>query len=170
MEQPIRRRRRPALSCLECRRRKIRCDRNDPCGHCVVSRNQCTYRLFNAASRNRESSGSPRRDRESESLPTQPASPATTGRGRSDALQIPGGASDPTPSEGVTLILRDMVMRVQRLEQSIASNSNTASRSPSTNDILSRTSGARESQTQVVLKKARMWRWSDWMGEAPEVG
>lgn len=27
-------RRRAALSCLECRRRKIKCDRNDPCIHC----------------------------------------------------------------------------------------------------------------------------------------
>ncbi|KAJ5392658.1 transcriptional regulator family: Fungal Specific TF [Penicillium cosmopolitanum] len=31
----IRKRRRPAHSCVECRRRKVRCDRNKPCGQCV---------------------------------------------------------------------------------------------------------------------------------------
>lgn len=31
-----RKRRRPALACVECRRRKIRCDRRTPCGHCVL--------------------------------------------------------------------------------------------------------------------------------------
>ena len=37
--QPVpratRKRRRPTHSCLECHRRKVRCDRNKPCGQCV---------------------------------------------------------------------------------------------------------------------------------------
>ncbi|KAF4626453.1 hypothetical protein G7Y89_g11709 [Cudoniella acicularis] len=42
-DQP-RKRRRPALSCAECRRRKIKCDRNLPCGPCRVSKSAtCTY-------------------------------------------------------------------------------------------------------------------------------
>lgn len=45
-KQQQRRRRRPALSCRECRRRKIRCDRNDPCNHCVRHKAQCTYKLY----------------------------------------------------------------------------------------------------------------------------
>lgn len=41
---PPRKRRRPALSCFECRRRKIKCDRNFPCKQCVQSRIQtCTF-------------------------------------------------------------------------------------------------------------------------------
>jgi Fungal Zn(2)-Cys(6) binuclear cluster domain len=36
--EPIRRRRRPALSCLECRRRKIKCDQKNPCGQCTQSK------------------------------------------------------------------------------------------------------------------------------------
>lgn len=39
----VRRRRRPALSCLNCRRRKIKCDRNDPCVHCTSAKLQCKY-------------------------------------------------------------------------------------------------------------------------------
>ncbi|KAH7376723.1 hypothetical protein B0T11DRAFT_272835 [Plectosphaerella cucumerina] len=40
---PPRRRRRPALSCLECRRRKIRCDRANPCGHCTLVKLRCEF-------------------------------------------------------------------------------------------------------------------------------
>ncbi|KAG0650849.1 Transcription factor [Hyphodiscus hymeniophilus] len=40
-----RKRRRPALSCVECRRRKIKCDRNDPCTQCTQSKSaSCTYK------------------------------------------------------------------------------------------------------------------------------
>ncbi|KAK6592897.1 C6 zinc finger domain-containing protein [Botrytis cinerea] len=39
-----RKRRRPALSCIQCRRRKIKCDRNMPCGQCISSKtSECQY-------------------------------------------------------------------------------------------------------------------------------
>ena len=42
--EPPRKRRRPALSCFECRRRKIKCDRNHPCSQCLQSRiPNCTF-------------------------------------------------------------------------------------------------------------------------------
>ncbi|KAK7429221.1 hypothetical protein QQZ08_004231 [Neonectria magnoliae] len=43
---PKRRRRRPARSCEQCRRRKIRCSQGQPCAGCVRARApmQCTYR------------------------------------------------------------------------------------------------------------------------------
>ncbi|ORY14921.1 hypothetical protein BCR34DRAFT_559697 [Clohesyomyces aquaticus] len=38
-------RRRPALSCVECRRRKVKCDRDRPCGPCTRTKSPtCTYR------------------------------------------------------------------------------------------------------------------------------
>jgi hypothetical protein len=41
---PTRRRRRPALSCSECRRRKIKCDRKLPCNHCTQTPSvACSY-------------------------------------------------------------------------------------------------------------------------------
>ncbi|KAB8345906.1 hypothetical protein FH972_022961 [Carpinus fangiana] len=40
---PTRKRRRPAVVCTECRRRKIACDRNAPCGQCVLVNSTCTY-------------------------------------------------------------------------------------------------------------------------------
>lgn len=45
-EPTIRRRRRPALSCRECRRRKIKCDHNKPCAHCIHHGTQCVYKPF----------------------------------------------------------------------------------------------------------------------------
>ena len=40
---PPRKRRRPALSCVECRRRKIKCDRDYPCEHCKRNGSNCTF-------------------------------------------------------------------------------------------------------------------------------
>ncbi|EFY85771.1 C6 zinc finger protein [Metarhizium acridum CQMa 102] len=41
---PEKKRRRPPLACEQCRRRKIKCDRNSPCGHCTRARiPDCTY-------------------------------------------------------------------------------------------------------------------------------
>ncbi|KAH7135669.1 hypothetical protein B0J11DRAFT_166337 [Dendryphion nanum] len=38
-------RRRPALSCVECRKRKVKCDRAKPCGPCTRTKSPtCTYR------------------------------------------------------------------------------------------------------------------------------
>lgn len=46
---PPRKRRRPALSCEQCRKRKIKCDRNYPCNHCTQSKTVvCTYSSDNA--------------------------------------------------------------------------------------------------------------------------
>lgn len=45
---PPKKRRRPALSCIECRRRKIKCDRNMPCNHCTQTKNAvCSYKYNN---------------------------------------------------------------------------------------------------------------------------
>jgi hypothetical protein len=36
--------RRPALSCIQCRRRKVKCDRNVPCNRCIQAKNvPCVY-------------------------------------------------------------------------------------------------------------------------------
>jgi hypothetical protein len=41
---PSRKRRRPPLSCQQCRRRKIKCDRGSPCRQCVQSQYEsCSY-------------------------------------------------------------------------------------------------------------------------------
>jgi hypothetical protein len=53
-EGPAKRRRRPALSCVECRSRKVRCDRNKPCGACTrVRSTTCSYRPHREGARAR---------------------------------------------------------------------------------------------------------------------
>ena len=43
-QPPPRKRRRPALSCEQCRRRKIKCDRTHPCSQCLQSKTaSCSY-------------------------------------------------------------------------------------------------------------------------------
>ncbi|PHH63750.1 hypothetical protein CDD81_5515 [Ophiocordyceps australis] len=43
-EAAEKKRRRPALACEQCRRRKIRCDRDSPCGQCIKAQMpSCTY-------------------------------------------------------------------------------------------------------------------------------
>jgi len=44
----VRRRQRQTLSCLPCRKLKVKCDRNHPCGHCVWSEraSSCQYAAF----------------------------------------------------------------------------------------------------------------------------
>lgn len=53
--EPIRKRRRPALSCVECRRRKVKCDRNSPCGQCRAHKSSvCTYAVARATGLERQ--------------------------------------------------------------------------------------------------------------------
>ncbi|GLI73437.1 hypothetical protein PoHVEF18_001654 [Penicillium ochrochloron] len=52
----VRKRRRPAVSCIECRRRKVRCDRAKPCGQCTAHNTpSCTYEERPRASQHAES-------------------------------------------------------------------------------------------------------------------
>lgn len=48
----VKRTRRPALSCVECRVRKVKCDRKKPCKACIgIKSETCTYRSSRNANR-----------------------------------------------------------------------------------------------------------------------
>jgi hypothetical protein len=54
--RPPRKRRRPALSCVQCRRRKVKCDRKLPCTQCSQYNNTtCVYDDPKVLARNKES-------------------------------------------------------------------------------------------------------------------
>ena len=188
MERIPRRRRRPALSCIECRRRKIRCDRGQPCQHCVSAKLQCAYRFY-------------REPREHTTIAQQPLSPSTEGtspvslfpqrvtptRQVNDALSLQlayvlttdqlgssrpsvngkNDANTPASSHDEEARIHDLLLRVQRLEDSSASNP-LRGLSETGRTILARQAGLQNSQ--VSLNKTRILRWSHWMGTAPEVG
>ncbi|KAJ4242889.1 hypothetical protein NW757_011784 [Fusarium falciforme] len=186
MERIPRRRRRPALSCIECRRRKIRCDRGQPCQHCVSAKLQCAYRFY-------------REPREHTTIAQQPLSPSTEGpspvslfpqrttptRQADDPLSLQvtsalateqlgssrlsangkNGENTPASSHDEESRIHDLLLRVQRLEDSSASNP-LRGLSETGRTILARQSGLQNSQ--VILNKTRILRWSHWMGTAPE--
>ncbi|KAI1379849.1 hypothetical protein F4677DRAFT_464085 [Hypoxylon crocopeplum] len=96
MQAPRRQqRRRPPRSCVECRRRKIKCDRNQPCSQCALSKCRCLYdsRTGNTASHH----------------PRRPGSVPTSGGSRTGSSGLhhhqrpPAAISDPSPSLTVSL-------------------------------------------------------------------
>lgn len=54
LSKPVRRRQRQTVSCLPCRRLKVKCDRGHPCRHCVWSDRaaSCQYAAFPTAALN----------------------------------------------------------------------------------------------------------------------
>ncbi|KAK0375939.1 hypothetical protein CLIM01_06677 [Colletotrichum limetticola] len=189
MERQTRRRRRPALSCLECRRRKIKCDRDEPCGHCTASKLRCTYRVFGSEPATRPTVQQAVQPMQSIHM-ISPLSQAPTVVPAHESTNDANAISEPGPahsrrreasigddvSEEVVVsgnmaqasaaepALRDLLHRVQRLEE-VQVSADTARRSRS--EVPQQMMG-KDTDSRVVLKKSRVWRWSDWMGEASE--
>ncbi|KAI0425260.1 hypothetical protein F5Y09DRAFT_352551 [Xylaria sp. FL1042] len=55
MQASRRHRRRLPRSCEECRRRKVKCDRNHPCSHCVLAKCRCLYNMGSPVDTGRDS-------------------------------------------------------------------------------------------------------------------
>lgn len=82
---------------------------------------------------------------------------------------MPAGSRDDTSTElrvGATA-LQDILHRIDKLEQRPSLDPADAL-SATGKHVLARQAGLPE--PQIVLKKTRVWRWSDWMSLAPEVG
>lgn len=76
--EPPRKRRRPPLSCEQCRRRKIKCDRTYPCGQCTQSKTaSCSYKP--------ETMRRPRHVMDAHSLPQSTVGIPNRGRSTQDA-------------------------------------------------------------------------------------
>ena len=192
MERQVRRRRRPALSCFECRRRKIKCDRGDPCGHCVLAKVTCSYRAFhnepNEASQQPRSPPSP-----SISSHSAPGQSVGTNRGLVAYSSYPFRPTDTSATTAPEISraqantpvnleraetsqrsrsqepepdLQNLLLRVQRLENS-GTSEHAHGLSETGRNILARQSGLKRSQ--IMLNKSRTLTWSHWMGTAQEV-
>lgn len=193
MEEQPRRRRRPALSCFACRRRKIKCDRANPCARCVSTNTRCTYRVCG----NEGAAVSIRSQGDGEALAA--SSPRTSPLTQTQAIDgnIPPTGHrqySPAPSMGVTTPappeagysngtgdrgtlsptsrreavsdFRDLRQRVRKLE-ALSASSLVHGLGETGRHILTRQAGLRDLET--TLKKTRLLRWSDWMATAPEV-
>ncbi|KUJ24541.1 uncharacterized protein LY89DRAFT_713366 [Mollisia scopiformis] len=192
MERQPRRRRRPALACLDCKRRKIKCDRNNPCGHCISTRSQCTYAIWSKENESvvrhppPQSSGSTTTpsvyassptaqylgigtnltSTDSASLEHQSWSGILEAARQNDIQDNPG--SNNTSSLEVTNDEPDLWSLLQRIQKLKSSSPSSSIHELSENgrDILARQAGLHDSQ--IVLNKTRMMGWSHWMGIAQE--
>lgn len=178
MEGRLRRRRRPALSCLECRRRKIKCDRNDPCRHCIAADTQYIFQTFQT----RLVSGVSDAERTSAiSTPTLPDAPASKDRGSSPTATQ---ARETTPHTTMLAQRTDNHKKHQNDNQNpIAASQGILAQSKrpeqghrptSHNSLLEDGRSILAAQfglerSQMILNKTRTLRSSHWMGTAPEV-
>lgn len=194
-ESQPRRRRRPARSCIECRRRKIRCDRNDPCTRCVSVHIRCTYKLYGDQTRSPpqslegtsrystqcapQSSPSSHLQPIRESIPSrdhgQPLEPRTTATGTPTPARAPHHGSvfpgqihneQPRRVQNSESAITDLLQRVQSLEQSSAQTP-LHDLSETGREIFGRPSQPED--IQWIFTKTRVMRWSLWMATAKEV-
>lgn len=141
----VKRTRRPALSCVECRVRKVKCDREKPCGGCIkIGSSKCTYRPSRAAARaiSERSSSSMSGSRDSHRSSTQlslhePApivnqhntthllSGRTRAHPRPSIAKDPRAIAEPRPRVGATSHV------------SVSATENGAFRTPITNELAS---------------------------------
>ncbi|KAF4334014.1 C6 zinc finger domain protein [Fusarium beomiforme] len=81
------RRRRPALACHECRRRKIKCDQRNRCAHCIRHNTECIYQPYRDGSPSVLVRGSRARERGRISAQESTASPAPLDIGTATAAE-----------------------------------------------------------------------------------
>ncbi|ETS04832.1 hypothetical protein M419DRAFT_52813, partial [Trichoderma reesei RUT C-30] len=178
-QQPCRRRR-PALSCIECRRRKLKCDRKSPCSRCVATETQCSYTTYY---RDKPRAGHGQDSRMHVSSSSMP-SPSTV-----HPASTPSHVDTDGPSiVGTATSVREGSLRVGRtIEARAAANSTLGSAESSTapaadeiqipnrprllnpelQDLRGRVPPGLP-DARIILNKTRIMRWSHWVGIAKE--
>jgi hypothetical protein len=196
MERQVRRRKRPSRSCVECRRRKIKCDRNNPCAHCTSTKTRCVYKTFhntpvdiqqadqdgswvNLPQLLADASSSSATDRSNRSE----IAPRVTNQASSSCpATLPPSvtAEQSTTPNAINQENRHVLHQAQDAEQDYGDLSRPIPQpeassvpepmfgfSETARQILARQSGLQDSQ--IILNKTRILRWSHWMGMAQEV-
>ncbi|CAG9953858.1 unnamed protein product [Clonostachys rosea f. rosea IK726] len=196
MERP-RQRRRPAFSCLECRRRKIKCDRKDPCSHCVSVAIQCVHKVFRDAPETSSVQSSTQGRTAASSPVSTPSSRAQSGQSRTHGIGNENGSvtsrslvartdisrSAPTPTlagqtEATTAPIpsttrdEDEQLSVHALLRRIQHLENSLETSPAPAHYepggeLTDRQPVHQ-DTRVSLYKTRISKWSYWVGMVDE--
>jgi hypothetical protein len=168
-----RRRRRAAQSCLMCRQRKIKCDRNNPCAPCVAAKHRCLFKVYSDSlisdtvahaphppePGGRSLQASPRSA--SNHLPT-PQTTLETCTAATDTFSSPG-PGQAAIAKSTEPTLQDVLGRLQRLE-ALAPTPSTDS---AQHELQSRPQPSDPKGTQMVMRKSRIMRFP--MGISPEV-
>lgn len=176
LQQRTHRRRRPALSCLACRNRKIKCDRASTCANCVSTGVPCIY------SSQALSEGRPE-DRQYSDSPT--TRPAESGYTLSDVVITKEAGHTPTarqeqlrtksPLPTTTQLLRNVrgtVFENQRRAGTPGLDPRNSIDFKLGWDLTGRAiveHHLRLGDGQVLLNKTRLLKWSHWIGIDPRV-
>jgi hypothetical protein len=188
MDRQPQRRRRPALSCLECRRRKIKCDREDPCKHCSIAKYHCTYRVYDnePAARQqpqRADAGTPIPSSSSLPAPTLPQLPRTgtttsntevtvdaplpqTISAHGSVGEVARNAHRPGHSRSTEPNLQNLIQRIEDLEESITTNPGHKNKSSPPYAL---EKGSVPHKSHIVLDKSRIVSASHWKTNTREV-
>lgn len=176
----VKRRRRPALSCEQCRRRKVKCDRNHPCGQCLQTEiASCAYdpgppvgvsrrtrdTVVPASSPSKSSTGIPNRVR---SIPSSlcahvssvglsPSSANLSNATHPSSYSSPvveraGSYQEETPRN------KDLLDRIRNLEAQLA-----ISKSEGTANLTSPIPNAPPKKLSGTISKTRFFGGSHWM-------
>ena len=159
---PTNKRRRPALSCVECRQKKVRCDRNNPCGRCLQSNSAtCTYTTSTVSSAENPPQQEVIVDNPLARKCTSPAQVETLSPGGSRVTQespriiLPDSeASEHVWHSDAQRKVEELVDRVRQLEQiRLDSNLETPAAAPSVSAPQTHTQATRE----TLIKGKTAW-------------
>lgn len=165
--KPVRYRRRPAWSCLECRRRKVKCDRNQPCRHCTAQSKECIFKTY------RDGPSEAPRPAPTVLIPVQrAAAPAPSPAPRAATTYPVPAPRDPA------LVLPSISARGDFLSRpreapAVRQQGNGEQLNPVTGlsetsrELIARQMGLEG--RQILLNKTRTLRWSHFSGVAKEV-
>lgn len=183
-ERQVRRRRRPAYSCVQCRSRKIKCDRQSPCSHCVAAKITCVYRTFrdspSISDPEARSGAQARQSRAGSTNSAVTSSPKSASLADAAALGGPVGSDlglgdsprcplQPDESLRLPPIVVDHNGNTRWTHGSL-SHRTQASSSVSVTSAPTSPHIPNPIQSGLLFKKSRIFRWTDWMGTAKEVG
>ncbi|TAQ85283.1 hypothetical protein B7494_g6386 [Chlorociboria aeruginascens] len=159
-----RKRRRPALSCVQCRRRKIKCDRLFPCSHCLQSKdsaNSCTYVELPGRRRNAsaEAGAEMLNDQTSISVPSN-----AQAKGPPHEARPPHSVDGSQSSSNIN----ELVDRVQQLEKIVSDPNTDAGPSGTFRDF--RFLDPKNMNVTGSIQKSRFFGGSHWMNLLKEFG
>lgn len=165
---PPRKRRRPALSCEQCRKRKIKCDREYPCGQCQQSKTAtCSYSPDSvppASSHvDKYQSSLPRLTDRSRDFETFPLHSEHISRlpGVVRSERRAPGVSRYSHTESETRSQQGLLDRIQNLEKKLASTNRDSMRHPKEKEVVK--TGFEQKELNGTVSKTRFFGSSHWM-------
>ncbi|KAK7402931.1 hypothetical protein QQX98_011329 [Neonectria punicea] len=164
-------RRRPALSCEQCRRRKIRCDRGLPCVNCIKSSiSPCTYAPTHVpASRSKKAVGHGQDFGGPAVLSHVPARSAPVFESQKPSPPKPVSPSGPSSTGGSTSdtsTVDALAARVRELEEKLSERFHISSRKADDRLVGPAHQEEDEAPIKGTISKTRFFGQSHWMNGA----